>query len=147
MIEKPLHTNDGEFFLRSPRSLVQWAAEWLLIIGARSLYASYILYGKAGKPERATRIEAAIRAGALAEDKLDVNGDEDILEDPLYQRAVEIVVEAQNASVSLLHRRLRIGYTRAGRLIDMLEKRGVISAYNGSKPRRVLIARAHSDQA
>jgi DNA segregation ATPase FtsK/SpoIIIE, S-DNA-T family len=41
--------------------------------------------------------------------------------------------------VSLLQRRLRVGYTRAGRLIDMLERRGIISGYEGSKPRRVLI--------
>ena len=42
-------------------------------------------------------------------------------------------------SVSLLQRRLRVGYTRAGRLVDMLERRGIISGYEGSKPRRVLI--------
>ncbi len=45
----------------------------------------------------------------------------------------------QTASVSLLQRRLRVGYTRAGRLIDMLERRGIISGYEGSKPRRVLL--------
>jgi S-DNA-T family DNA segregation ATPase FtsK/SpoIIIE len=50
-----------------------------------------------------------------------------------------VVVTAETASVSLLQRRLRVGYTRAGRLIDMLERRGIISAYEGSKPRRVLI--------
>ncbi len=60
-------------------------------------------------------------------------------EDPLLERAIEVVVTAQTASVSLLQRRLRVGYTRAGRLIDMLERRGIISAYEGSKPRRVLV--------
>jgi S-DNA-T family DNA segregation ATPase FtsK/SpoIIIE len=45
----------------------------------------------------------------------------------------------QTASTSMLQRRLRLGYTRAGRLIDMLERRGVISGYEGSKPRQVLI--------
>jgi DNA segregation ATPase FtsK/SpoIIIE, S-DNA-T family len=60
-------------------------------------------------------------------------------EDPLLDRAIEIVVQTQTASVSLLQRRLRVGYTRAGRLIDMLERRGVISGYEGSKPRRVLV--------
>ena len=59
-------------------------------------------------------------------------------EDPLLERAIEVVVQAQTASVSLLQRRLRVGYTRAGRLIDMLERRGIISPYEGSKPRRVL---------
>jgi S-DNA-T family DNA segregation ATPase FtsK/SpoIIIE len=60
-------------------------------------------------------------------------------EDPLLDRAIEIVVTTQTASVSLLQRRLRVGYTRAGRLIDMLERRGIISGYEGSKPRRVLV--------
>ena len=46
----------------------------------------------------------------------------------------------QTASTSMLQRRLRLGYTRAGRLIDMLERRGVISGYEGSKPRQVLVA-------
>jgi S-DNA-T family DNA segregation ATPase FtsK/SpoIIIE len=71
------------------------------------------------------------------------DGDEDLDfdpdEDPLLDRAVEIVVQTQTASVSLLQRRLRVGYTRAGRLIDMLERRGIISGYEGSKPRRVLV--------
>ena len=48
----------------------------------------------------------------------------------------------QTASTSMLQRRLRLGYTRAGRLIDMLERRGVISGYEGSKPRSVLISEA-----
>ena len=60
-------------------------------------------------------------------------------EDPLLDKAIEIVVGTQTASVSLLQRRLRVGYTRAGRLIDMLERRGIISGYEGSKPRHVLI--------
>ena len=44
------------------------------------------------------------------------------------------------ASTSMLQRRLRLGYTRAGRLIDMLERRGVISGYEGSKPRQVFVS-------
>jgi DNA segregation ATPase FtsK/SpoIIIE, S-DNA-T family len=61
-------------------------------------------------------------------------------EDPLLDKAIEIVVQTQTASVSLIQRRLRVGYTRAGRLIDMLERRGIISGYEGSKPRRVLVS-------
>ena len=68
-------------------------------------------------------------------DDLDFDPDED----PLLDKAIEIVVQTQTASVSLLQRRLRVGYTRAGRLIDMLERRGIISGYEGSKPRRVLL--------
>jgi len=69
----------------------------------------------------------------------DVDGDFDPDEDPLLDKAIEIAVQTQTASVSLLQRRLRVGYTRAGRLIDMLERRGIISGYEGSKPRRVLV--------
>jgi S-DNA-T family DNA segregation ATPase FtsK/SpoIIIE len=67
------------------------------------------------------------------------NGEFDPDDDPLLDKAIEIVVQTQTASVSLLQRRLRVGYTRAGRLIDMLERRGIVSGYEGSKPRRVLV--------
>jgi S-DNA-T family DNA segregation ATPase FtsK/SpoIIIE len=72
-------------------------------------------------------------------DSDDAHGDFDPDDDPLLDKAIEIVVQTQTASVSLLQRRLRVGYTRAGRLIDMLERRGIISGYEGSKPRRVLV--------
>jgi S-DNA-T family DNA segregation ATPase FtsK/SpoIIIE len=61
-------------------------------------------------------------------------------EDPLLADAIRLVAEMQTASTSMLQRRLRLGYTRAGRLIDMLERRAVISGYEGSKPRQVLIS-------
>jgi S-DNA-T family DNA segregation ATPase FtsK/SpoIIIE len=67
------------------------------------------------------------------------DGEFDPDDDPLLDKAIEIVVQTQTASVSLLQRRLRVGYTRAGRLIDMLERRGIVSGYEGSKPRRVLV--------
>jgi S-DNA-T family DNA segregation ATPase FtsK/SpoIIIE len=60
-------------------------------------------------------------------------------EDELYDEALRIVVESGQASVSLLQRRLRIGYARAARLIDMLEARGVVGPFEGSKPRAVLM--------
>jgi S-DNA-T family DNA segregation ATPase FtsK/SpoIIIE len=63
-------------------------------------------------------------------------------EDPLLRDAITLVAEMQTASTSMLQRRLRLGYTRAGRVIDMLERRGVISGYEGSKPRQVLITEA-----
>jgi S-DNA-T family DNA segregation ATPase FtsK/SpoIIIE len=63
-------------------------------------------------------------------------------EDPLLGDAIQLVVEMGTASTSMLQRRLRLGYTRAGRLIDMLERRGVISGYEGSKPRQVLVTEA-----
>ncbi len=75
----------------------------------------------------------------FAEDVDADDGEFDPDEDPLLEKAIDIVVQTQTASVSLLQRRLRVGYTRAGRLIDMLERRGIISGYEGSKPRRVLV--------
>jgi DNA segregation ATPase FtsK/SpoIIIE, S-DNA-T family len=72
-------------------------------------------------------------------------GDEDGLsadEDPLLEEAIYLVASMGTASTSMLQRRLRLGYTRAGRLIDMLERRGIISGYEGSKPRQVLITEA-----
>jgi S-DNA-T family DNA segregation ATPase FtsK/SpoIIIE len=60
-------------------------------------------------------------------------------EDDLYMQAMSIVVLHQSGSTSLLQRRLRIGYTRAGRLIDMLEEAGVVGPFTGSKARDVLI--------
>ena len=53
--------------------------------------------------------------------------------------AIQVVVEAAQASTSLLQRRLRLGYARAGRLIDEMEKMGSVGPHEGSKPRQVLI--------
>ncbi len=58
--------------------------------------------------------------------------------DELYEEAVNLVIEANQASVSFLQRRLRIGYNRAARLIDEMEANGVIGPYEGTKPRRIL---------
>lgn len=60
-------------------------------------------------------------------------------EDPLYEEAKRIVIEAKKASASLLQRRLSIGYARAARLLDMLEERGIIGPPEGAKPRKVLV--------
>jgi S-DNA-T family DNA segregation ATPase FtsK/SpoIIIE len=60
----------------------------------------------------------------------------------LLEEAIGLVAQMGTASTSMLQRRLRLGYTRAGRLIDMLERRGIISGYEGSKPRQVLITEA-----
>ena len=61
----------------------------------------------------------------------DADDDSDPDSDPLLQDALMVVCNHETASVSLLQRRLRVGYTRAGRLIDMLERRGAISGYEG----------------
>ncbi|WP_078426989.1 DNA translocase FtsK [Alkalihalobacterium alkalinitrilicum] len=64
------------------------------------------------------------------------------VDDELYQPAVELVVEMNTASVSMLQRRFRIGYTRAARLIDEMEARGIVGPYEGSKPREVLVSKS-----
>lgn len=62
-------------------------------------------------------------------------------EDEMVGPAMEVVIEAGQASVSLLQRRLKLGYARAARIIDQLEERGVIGPYEGSKPRQVLMSK------
>jgi S-DNA-T family DNA segregation ATPase FtsK/SpoIIIE len=94
------------------------------------------LWRKQGEPElREELLEEVepIEPEKSADDEFDPD------EDPLLSDAIRLVAEMQTASTSMLQRRLRLGYTRAGRLIDMLERRGVISGYEGSKPRQVLI--------
>lgn len=59
-------------------------------------------------------------------------------EDSLYEEAKKIVIESRKASSSLLQRRLRVGYARAARLIDMLEENGVVGHSDGAKPREIL---------
>lgn len=95
-------------------------------------------WAKQGKPEfEAELLEAR-------EEGVEGDGDEDFDpdSDDLLDEAIRTVVQTETASVSMIQRRLRVGYTRAGRLVDMLERRGVISGYEGSKPRQVLITEA-----
>jgi DNA segregation ATPase FtsK/SpoIIIE, S-DNA-T family len=68
-----------------------------------------------------------------AEDEFDPDSDD------LLAEAAQLVMETGSASVSMLQRRLRVGYTRAGRLIDMLERRGVVGPWEGSKPRQIMV--------
>ncbi|MEX2447674.1 MAG: DNA translocase FtsK [Solirubrobacterales bacterium] len=94
-------------------------------------------WAKQGEPEfEAELLEVHKERGVETEDDFDPDAD-DLLDD-----AIRTVVQTETASVSMIQRRLRVGYTRAGRLIDMLERRGVISGYEGSKPRQVLIGEA-----
>jgi S-DNA-T family DNA segregation ATPase FtsK/SpoIIIE len=74
------------------------------------------------------------------DDPLDADADE------MVERAVELVVQQGTASVSLLQRRLGVGYARAGRLVDAMERMGVVSGHEGSKPRSVLIGEADLDR-
>jgi len=95
-------------------------------------------WSKQGEPEFEQEL---LEARTEPEDDAEAR-DVDPDQDDLLDEAIHLVVQTQTASVSMLQRRLRVGYTRAGRLIDMLERRGVISGYEGSKPRQVLITEA-----
>ncbi|WP_282929533.1 DNA translocase FtsK [Anaerococcus sp. Marseille-Q7828] len=64
-------------------------------------------------------------------------------EDELLDEATRIIIEENTASVSLLQRKLRIGYARAGRIIDQLETKGIVGPYEGSKPRKVLVDKSY----
>ncbi len=78
----------------------------------------------------------AAASGKGAKDDEDLEGT-----DELFPQAVEVVIEAGMASTSLLQRRLKLGYARAGRIIDEMEQRGIVGPHEGSKPRKVLITR------
>jgi S-DNA-T family DNA segregation ATPase FtsK/SpoIIIE len=61
--------------------------------------------------------------------------------DEMYEEAVRVIIESNQASVSILQRRLRLGYTRAARIIDTMELEGLVGPFEGSKPRRILVDR------
>jgi S-DNA-T family DNA segregation ATPase FtsK/SpoIIIE len=92
-----------------------------------------------GEPELHEELLEAIES---EDDGEGGDGDFDPDQDDLLADAIATVVQMGTASTSMLQRRLRVGYTRAGRLIDMMERRGVISGYEGSKARQVLITEA-----
>ena len=95
-------------------------------------------WAKQGEPEFDEELLEAREPEAEEGAEGDLSPDED----DLLAEAARVVVESETASVSMIQRRLRVGYTRAGRLIDMLERRGIISGYEGSKPRQVLVSQA-----
>ena len=66
---------------------------------------------------------------------------EDDETDPFLNDAIEAVIEQGQASTSFVQRRFKVGYARAGRIIDQMEERGIISGYQGSKPREVLMSK------
>ena len=69
------------------------------------------------------------------------DSDDDSDSDPMFQQAVDVVIDAGQASTSLLQRRCKLGYARAARIMDEMEEKGIIGPYEGAKPRAVLISR------
>ena len=63
-------------------------------------------------------------------------------DDPMLEEAIELAVDSGQISTSALQRRFRLGYARAGRIVDMMEQKGIVGPSEGSKPRKVLITKA-----
>ena len=140
------------------------------MVGAEKLLGKgHMLFYPAGAP-KPTRVQGAFVSDSEVEKIVDflkanteVTYNEDILEkienankteqelereqaddddaDPFLMDAIDVVVETGQASTSFIQRRFKVGYARAGRIIDQMEERGVISGYQGSKPREVLISK------
>ncbi len=88
------------------------------------------------KPQQQPSYDEGITKSARATGESDLNDDDD-----MYEEALRVVLETNQASVTILQRRLRLGYARAARLIDIMERRGIVGPYVGSKPRDILINR------
>ncbi len=92
------------------------------------------------KDQREVQYDEAIinfRPPSTGRGKAGVDGD---IDDDMYEEAVQVVTEAGKASATLLQRRLRVGYARAARLLDILEDNGVVGQAEGSRPRDVLMS-------
>jgi len=93
---------------------------------------------KQGKP--------VFNSAITAEDEKDGPGGVDLQKDDLYDEAARIIVGSGQASISFLQRRLRIGFSRAARLVDMMEAEGLVSSGAGGKPREVLVDRGYFEE-
>ena len=84
-------------------------------------------------------LESIEKANNNEKDLKEIDEEDDT--DPFLDEAIETVIETQQASTSFIQRRFKVGYARAGRIIDQMEERGIISGYQGSKPREVLMSK------
>jgi S-DNA-T family DNA segregation ATPase FtsK/SpoIIIE len=121
----------GEFIAKFYSKTLKYRAIELSSAEIKKIYAQY------GEPETCVDVirEIEISASQKAEDI------DECLNDEILPKAIQIVIEAQSASTTLIQRRLKIGYSRAARIIDVLEQCGIIGPYEGAKPRKVLISR------
>ena len=71
---------------------------------------------------------------------LDVEKEEEMV-DELFKEAVSVIINNNQASISILQRKLRIGYTRAARLIDLMEDKGIVGPYDGRNPRKIMLSK------
>ena len=89
-------------------------------------------------------IESIEKANSTDKELEQMEDDDDT--DPLLMEAIDTVVETGQASTSFIQRRFKVGYARAGRIIDQMEERGIISGYQGSKPREVLMTKERLEE-
>ena len=103
---------------------------------AQSQCTSYLKEHNA-PPAFAYNVQAQIDRAAREDGE---SGDEDALGDDeeLFQQAIDVLKSTRRASTSMLHRRLRIGYNRADRIMEIMEEKGIVGPENGSSPREIL---------
>ena len=94
-----------------------------------------------GEAQYSEDILKTIENSNKPEKELKEDGDPDDDTDPFLMDAIDVVVETGQASTTFIQRKFKVGYARAGRIIDQLEERGIISGYQGSKPRQVLMTK------
>jgi S-DNA-T family DNA segregation ATPase FtsK/SpoIIIE len=94
-----------------------------------------------GPPVYAQDVQAHIDQAAKEDDEDEEDGDDDEMGDDeeLYQQAMEVLKTTRRASTSMLQRRLRIGYNRAARIMELMEEKGVVGPENGAQPREILV--------
>ncbi len=95
---------------------------------------------KNGPPQYAQSVQQQIDRDASADDEEDGDADEDLGDDQeLYDQALEVIKSTKRASTSMIQRRLRIGYNRAARIMDLMEQKGIVGPENGSSPREIIV--------
>ena len=95
---------------------------------------------KNGPPQYAQSVQQQIDRDASADDEDEDKADSDLGDDQeLYDQALEVIKSTKRASTSMIQRRLRIGYNRAARIMDLMEQKGIVGPENGSSPREILV--------
>ncbi len=131
---------DGDMLLMSSQTAKLKRIQGVLVSEAEVKKVVRFVKGQEAETEERAMIE---EGAALPQRQMDFGAvaAEPQHEDELYEEAKRVVIEAGKASSSLLQRRLRVGYARAARLIDMLEEQGIVGRGEGSKPREILAGR------
>ena len=92
------------------------------------------------------QIEKRVEQGGKGSTDTPKSAAQDSDGDELLPQAVEVILETGQASVSMLQRRLKLGYARAARIVDEMEERGIVGPFEGAKPRQLLISKAQWEQ-